>query len=132
MRFGRFGSRLGRRQDAQLDLLRLAQKIAPIAVFIPIGAVEFERMLDALRAVAALQIGGGTIFVAAPADAIGVFGENRKFFGHKCGFAIDFCCTLRLYSLVNNITFPRLGRFCANLKISFYYKLLSLQKKTVI
>ena len=54
MRFGRFGSRLGRRQDAQLDLLRLAQKIAPIAVFIPIGAVEFERMLDALRAVAAL------------------------------------------------------------------------------
>lgn len=88
MRFGRFGSRLGRRQDAQLDLLRLAQKIAPIAVFIPIGAVEFERMLDALRAVAALQIGGGTIFVAAPADAIGVFGENRKFFGHNAALQL--------------------------------------------
>ena len=90
MRFGRLGSCFGRGQNAQLDLLRLAQKIAPIALLIPCGTVKLDGMLDALRAVAALQIGGGAIFVAAPADTLGVFRENGEFFGHGSVFQLIF------------------------------------------
>ena len=68
--------------EAEFDLLLFAEQVAPVAVFIPFGAVGFDGVLDALAAVAALQVFGAAVFVAAPANAFGVFGENGKFFGH--------------------------------------------------
>ena len=58
MRFGRFGWRFrgGCRGgfEAEFDLLLVAEQVAPVAVFIPFGAVGFDGVLDALAAVAAL------------------------------------------------------------------------------
>ena len=86
MRLGGFGWRFrsGCRSgfETKFDLLLFAEQVAPVAVFIPFGAVGFDGVLDALAAVAALQVFGAAVFVAAPADAFGVFGENGKFFGH--------------------------------------------------
>lgn len=77
-RRGRFGG-IG---DAQFVLLLGAEQVAPVAGFIPIGAVEFDGVLNAFAAVAALQVFGFAVFVAAPADALGVFGEDGEFFCH--------------------------------------------------
>ena len=60
MRLGGFG----RFFQAQFDLLLFAQQIAPVAFFIPLAPVQFDGVLDALAAVAALQIVFFTIFVA--------------------------------------------------------------------
>ena len=95
MRFGGFGRRFrGRLRggfEAEFDLLLVAEQVAPVAVFIPFGAVGFDGVLDALAAVATLQVFGAAVFVAAPADAFGVFGENGKFFGHDvCRLLIWF------------------------------------------
>ena len=68
--------------QAQLDLLLLAQEVAPVAFFIPVAPVQLDGVLDALAAVAALQIVFAAIFVAPPADALGVFGEYGEFFRH--------------------------------------------------
>ena len=68
--------------QAQLDLLLLAQEVAPVAFFIPVAPVQLDGVLDALAAVAALQIVFAAIFVAPPADALGVFGEYGEFFCH--------------------------------------------------
>lgn len=68
--------------EAEFDLLFFAEQVAPVAVEIPFGAVGFDGMLDAFATVAALQIVSTAVFVAAPADAIRVFGKNGKFFGH--------------------------------------------------
>ena len=68
--------------QAQLNLLLLAQEIAPVAFFIPVAPVQLDGVLDALAAVAALQIVFAAIFVAPPADALGVFGEYGEFFRH--------------------------------------------------
>ena len=68
--------------QAQLDLLLLAQEVAPVAFFIPVAPVQLDRVLDALAAVAALQIVFAAIFVAPPADALGIFGEYGEFFRH--------------------------------------------------
>lgn len=64
------------------DLLHLLrrQQIRPVAVGIPFGAVCFDGVLDAFAAVAALQIGSGAVFIAAPANAVGVFGGKGKLF----------------------------------------------------
>ena len=86
MRLGGFGWRFrsGCRGsfETKFDLLFFAEQVAPVAVFIPFGAVGFDGVLDALAAVAALQVFGAAVFVAAPADAFGVFGGNGEFFGH--------------------------------------------------
>ena len=69
MRFGRFGRcfRGGCRGgfEAEFDLLLIAEQVAPVAVFIPFGAVGFDGVLDAFAAVAALQIFGAAVLVAA-------------------------------------------------------------------
>ena len=78
MRLGGFG----RFFQAQFDLLLFAQQIAPVAFFIPLAPVQFDGVLDALAAVAALQIVFFTIFVATPADALRRFGEDGEFFCH--------------------------------------------------
>ena len=75
MRLGGFG----RFFQAQFDLLLFAQQIAPVAFFIPLAPVQFDGVLDALAAVAALQIVFFTIFVATPADALRRFGEDGEF-----------------------------------------------------
>ena len=80
MRFGRFG----RFFQTQFDLLLFAQQIAPVAFFIPLAPVQFDGVLDALAAVAALQIVFFTIFVATPADALRRFGEDGEFFLPWC------------------------------------------------
>lgn len=95
MRFGRLGRRFrGRLRggfEAEFDLLLVGEQVAPVAVFIPSGAVGFDGVLDAFAAVAALQVFGAAVFVAAPADAFGVFGGNGKFFGHDvCRLLIWF------------------------------------------
>ena len=69
--------------EAEFDLLLFAEQVAPVAVFIPFGAVGFDGVLDALAAVAALQIGGGAVFLAAPADTFGIFRMDGEFFGHS-------------------------------------------------
>ena len=76
MRLGGFG----RFFQTQFDLLLFAQQIAPVAFFIPLAPVQFDGVLDALAAVAALQIVFAAIFVAPPADALGVFGEYGGIF----------------------------------------------------
>ena len=67
MRFGRFGRRFrgGLRGgfEAEFDLLLVAEQVAPVAVFIPFGAVGFDGVLDAFAAVAALQVFGAAVFV---------------------------------------------------------------------
>lgn len=68
--------------QTQFDLLLIAQQIAPITFFIPILPVHFDRVLDTLAAVTALQIVCTAILVAAPADSFGIFWKNRKFFSH--------------------------------------------------
>ena len=68
--------------QAQLDLLLLAQEVAPVAFFIPVAAVQLDGMLDTLATVAALQIVLFAVFVATPADTLGIFRENGKFLGH--------------------------------------------------
>lgn len=83
MGFGRSfrgGSRCG--FEAEFDLLLIAEQVAPVAAFIPFGAVGFNGMLDTFAAIAALQIFGVAVFVTTPADAFGVFGGNGEFFGH--------------------------------------------------
>lgn len=86
----RLGRRFGRLPPAAVQPQRLhllgAEQVLPVAVFVPARTVGFDGMLDALAAVAALQVIGAAIFVAAPADAVGMFGGNGKFFGHRvCG-----------------------------------------------
>jgi hypothetical protein len=49
---------------------------------IPVAQPHFRRVLRAAGAVAALQVGGRAIFVAAPADALGVLGMQGKTLGH--------------------------------------------------
>ena len=96
MRFGR----LGRFLQSKFDLLLLAQQIAPVAFFIPVAAVQLYGMLDALATVAALQIVLFAIFVAPPADTLGIFRENGKFLGH--GVLLLFVCGMgRIISDLN-------------------------------
>ena len=82
--------------QAQLDLLLLAQEIAPVAFFIPVAPVQLDGVLDALAAVAALQIVFAAIFVAPPADTLGVFGEYGKFFRH------DMCLVFLLDEIIGD------------------------------
>ena len=86
MRFGR----LGRFFQSKFDLLLFAQQIAPVAFFIPVAAIQLDRMLDTLATVAALQIVLFAVFVATPADTLGIFRENGKFLGH--GVLLLFVC----------------------------------------
>ena len=96
MRFGR----LGRFLQSKFDLLLLAQQIAPIAFFIPVAAVQLYGMLDAFATVAALQIVFFAVFVATPADTLGIFRKNGKFLGH--GVLLLFVCgTGRIISDLN-------------------------------
>ena len=130
MRFGRFGRRFrdGRRGgfEAEFDLLLIAEQVAPVAVFIPFGAVGFDGVLDAFAAVAALQVFGAAVFVAAPADAFGVFGENGKFLGH--GVLLLFVCGMgRIISDLNGagggfIVFYADFLRCVNLSDGLYCK----------
>lgn len=71
MRFGR----LGRFFQSKFDLLLFAQQIAPVAFFIPVAAVQLYGVLDAFATVAALQIVFFAVFVATPADTLGIFGK---------------------------------------------------------
>ena len=82
--------------QAQLDLLLLAQEVAPVAFFIPVAPVQLDGVLDALAAVAALQIVFAAIFVAPPADTLGVFGEYGKFFRH------DMCLVFLLDEIIGD------------------------------
>ena len=82
--------------QAQLDLLLLAQEVAPVAFFIPVAPVQLDGVLDALAAVAALQIVFAAIFVAPPADALGIFGEYGEFFRH------DMCLVFLLDEIIGD------------------------------
>lgn len=75
MRFGR----LGRFFQSKFDLLLFAQQIAPVAFFIPVATIQLDGMLDALATVAALQIVFFAVFVATPADTLGIFGKMGNF-----------------------------------------------------
>lgn len=75
MRFGR----LGRFFQSKFDLLLFAQQIAPVAFFIPVATIQLDGMLDALATVAALQIVFFAVFVATPADTLGIFRKMGNF-----------------------------------------------------
>lgn len=81
MRFGRIARRCI--FQAELDLLRFAQKIAPVAGLIPLRAVKLYRVGNTLATVAALKIRIFAVFVASPADTVRIFGVDRKFLGHR-------------------------------------------------
>lgn len=68
--------------QTEFDLLDFAQEVAPVAFFVPLAPVQLNGVLDALAAVAALQIVFAAIFVATPADALRIFWENGEFFCH--------------------------------------------------
>lgn len=68
--------------QTEFDLLGFAQEVAPVAFFVPLAPVQLNGVLDALAAVAALQIVFAAIFVATPADALRIFWENGEFFCH--------------------------------------------------
>lgn len=92
--------------EAEFDLLFFAEQVTPVAVEIPFGAVGFDGMLDAFATVAALQIVGAAVFVAAPADAVGVFGKNGKFFGHDVHLVMRQRCVRAVFSLCNANMIP--------------------------
>ena len=50
----------------------------------PVVAPELARVGRAVGAIAAAQVIGRAIQIAAPAQALGVGGGNREFFGHLC------------------------------------------------
>ena len=96
MRFGR----LGRFLQSKFDLLLFAQQIAPVAFFIPVATVQLDRVLNTLATVAALQIIFFAVFVATPADTLGIFRKNGKFLGH--GVFLLFVCGMgRIISDLN-------------------------------
>ena len=96
MRFGR----LGRFFQSKFDLLLFAQQIAPVAFLIPVATIQLDRVLNTLATVAALQIVLFTVFVATPADTLGIFRENGKFLGH--GVLLLFVCGMgRIISDLN-------------------------------
>ena len=122
MRFGR----LGRFLQSKFDLLLFAQQIAPVAFFIPVAAVQFDGMLDALATVAALQIVFFAVFVATPADTLGIFRENGKFLGHDV-FLLFVCGMGRIISDLNGtgggfIVFYADFLRCVNLSDGLYCK----------
>ena len=83
-------------------------------------------MLDALATVAALQIVFFAVFVATPADTLGIFRENGKFLGH--GVLLLFVCgTGRIISDLNGagggfIVFYADFLRCVNLSDGLYCK----------
>ena len=119
-------SRLGRFLQSKFDLLLFAQQIAPIAFFIPVTAVQLDRMLDAFATVAALQIVFFAVFVATPADTLGIFRKNGKFLSH--GILLLFVCgTGRIISDLNGagggfIVFYADFLRCVNLSDGLYCK----------
>ena len=122
MRFSGFG----RFFQAQFDLLLFAQQIAPVAFFIPVAAVQFDRVLDAFATVATLQIVFFAVFVATPADTFGIFRENGKFLGHDV--LLLFVCGMgRIISDLNGagggfIVFYADFLRCVNLSDGLYCK----------
>ncbi|EEZ74467.1 hypothetical protein NEILACOT_05505 [Neisseria lactamica ATCC 23970] len=82
--------------QTQFDLLGFVQEVAPVAFFVPLAPVQLDGVLDALAAVAALQIVFAAIFVAPPADALGVFGEYGEFFCH------DMCLVFLLDEIIGD------------------------------
>ena len=112
--------------QAQLDLLLLAQEVAPVAFFIPVAAVQLDGVLDAFATVAALQIVFFAVFVATPADTLGIFRENGKFLGH--GVLLLFVCGMgRIISDLNGagggfIVFYADFLRCVNLSDGLYCK----------
>lgn len=86
----RFGCRCYcNRDNARFAHLRFGEQIAPVAVAVPLVAIHFAGVLDTLAAVGAQQIIGTAIFIAAPADAFGVFGMEREFFSHDLIPAVE-------------------------------------------
>ena len=122
MRFGR----LGRFFQSKFDLLLFAQQIAPVAFFIPVAAVQLDGVLDAFATVAALQIVFFAVFVATPADTLGIFRENGKFLGHDV--LLLFVCGMgRIISDLNGtgggfIVFYADFLRCVNLSDGLYCK----------
>ena len=84
MRFGQ----LGRFFQSKFDLLLFAQQIAPVAFFIPVAAVQLDRVLNTLATIAALQIVFFAVFVATPADTLGIFGKMGNFLAMVCFFCL--------------------------------------------
>jgi hypothetical protein len=64
--------------------LRTILSVSPL---VPVFSKQFDRVRSALGAVAARQIIGGTIFVAAPADSFGVARMERGLHGARLGRA---------------------------------------------
>ena len=122
MRLGGFG----RFFQAQFDLLLFAQQIAPVAFFIPLAPVQLDGVLDAFATVAALQIVFFAVFVATPADTLGIFRENGKFLGHDV--LLLFVCGMgRIISDLNGtgggfIVFYADFLRCVNLSDGLYCK----------
>ncbi len=54
----------------------------PVAVLVLVVAEDFGRMLGPAGAVAALQVGGGAVFVATPADPFRMSGVQGEFLDH--------------------------------------------------
>ncbi len=107
MRFGR----LGRFFQSKFDLLLFAQQIAPVAFFIPVAAVQLDGMLDAFATVAALQIVFFAVFVATPADTLGIFRIISDLNGAGGGFIVFYADFLR----------------CVNLSDGLYCKTISMR-----
>ena len=57
-------------------------KLLQSPFFIPVAAVQLDGVLNALATVAALQIVFFAVFVATPADTLGIFGKMGNFLGH--------------------------------------------------
>lgn len=61
------------------------------APFAPIIAEQLDRMLRAIRTVSTDQGISRTIFVASPADALGVLRMRREFFCHRGVIDLESC-----------------------------------------
>ena len=55
---------------------------APITPLIPVIPQHFSRVLSTPRTIATHEVLGGAVFVATPADTLGMFGVKRKLLGH--------------------------------------------------